>query len=501
MGAAATGAPAQALDLASTSIAQLLSAQSAGQVTCVQIAQAAQQAVEQLNSRLTVFISLNPNLMQDAARLDAQRAAGTMLPLQCVPLAVKDNIDVQGLHTTGGSVLLKDNLPARDATVVQRLRAAGALVIGKTNLDELAVAGSTISSIAGQTLNPYDPSRFAAGSSGGSSVAVSTGMAMCALGTETVNSLRNAASSAGVVAVRTTHGVLSRAGSIPLSSTMDVVGPICKSVNDAARMLAVMNGAVAAGPHDATAQGLKSPYGVEGLDTAGMQGKRLGVLTNLFGRDAEHEGVNTVLHDALRKLQAAGAEIVQIDDAEFDSDTSSRRLNVSNYEFPALFNTWLAGITPVEGVANVRDYYDAHKFPVSTMGGFMDNAVKWKNPLDMPEYRAQLEYRDAMRRKVLGLMDDLKLDALVYPSQKRPPLKLDDKPRPERNGVFASALGFPAVDLPAGFTVATAQAPQGLPVGMDLMGRPYDDMALLRTASAVERVLQGRREPGVAVVR
>ncbi|HTK02689.1 MAG TPA: amidase [Bordetella sp.] len=491
-------APAHAVDLASSSIADLIHAQAGNRLSCVDIAKASLQRIDQLNGQLKAFISVNPNLLADAAALDARRRDGASLPLHCVPVALKDNIDAVGFATTGGSVLLKGNRPARDAEVVERLRKAGALIVGKTNLDEFAVAGSTISSVLGQTLNPYDVTRFAAGSSGGSAVAVSTGMAVCALGTETVNSLRNAAASAGVVAMRSTHGIVSRTGTIPQSSTMDVAGPICKSVADAARMLAVLAGRDYRDPATTAYEGLAEPLNAAGPLPAPLAGKSFGVLKSLFGNSPEHEPVNAVIAAALARLKDAGAEIVEIDDTEFDSDVSSQRLNVSNYEFRPLFEAWLASISAVPGMASVDDYYRQGRYPKSTMEKFLQNAVAWKNPLEMPAYKESLAYRASLRTKVLDMMARLHLDALVYPSQKRPPLLLDDKPRPERNGIFASALGFPAIDVPAGFTAATREAPVGLPVGLDLMGRPYDDARLLSLALAIEEKLRARREPALA---
>jgi amidase len=480
------------------SISQILQAQSNGSLTCVAIAQHSLAEIHRLNSTLKVFITVNPNLMSDAAKLDALRRAGTVLPLHCVTIAVKDNIDVAGMPTTGGSVLLAHNRPTHDADVVRRLRAAGALFVGKANLDELAVAGSTISSLGGQTLNPYDTTRFAAGSSGGPAVSASTGISTCSIGTETVNSLRNAASSAGVVAVRTTHGLVSRTGVIPQSSSMDVVGPLCRNVEDTVRMLEQMAGRDPSDPQTTANEGLHTRIALANLHAVDLKGVRIGVLEHLFSTQPDGAPVNDILQSALDKLRAAGAQIVPIEDPEFDSATSSERMNVANYEFRPLFDAYLASIKPVPGVANTQDYYNAHRFPEQTMGPFLKNAVSWRDPLHMPDYLAALQYTVTFKAKVLRLMDAQKLDALVYPSQKRPPLLLTDKPRAERNGVFASALGFPAVDLPAGFTKPTANAPEGLPIGIDLFARPYDDMKLLNLALAIETTLNARRSPPLA---
>jgi amidase len=481
------------------SISQALQAQANGSLTAVAIAQRSLAEIHRLNPTLKAFITVNPNLMSDAAKLDALRRAGTVLPLHGVTIAVKDNIDVAGMPTTGGSVLLAHNRPTHDADVVRRLRAAGALFVGKTNLDELAVAGSTISSLGGQTLNPYDTTRFAAGSSGGSAVSASTGISTCAIGTETVNSLRNAASSAGVVAVRPTHGLVSRRGVIPQSSSMGssmgIVGPICRNIEDTVRVLEHMTGHDASDAETTANEGLHMPIALENLHAADLKGVRLGVLKHLFSAEPDGAPVNDIMQVALDKLRAAGAQIIPIEDPEFDSATSTERLNVSNYEFRPLFDAYLASNRRIHGVGSTQDYYDAHRFPEKTMGEFLKNAVSWRDPLHLPDYLAALQYTSTFKTKVLGLMDMQNLDALIYPSQKRPPILLTDKPRPERNGVFASAMGLPAVDLPAGFTEPTAGAPKGLPVGLDLLARPYDDMRLLDLAKAIETTLAARRSP------
>ncbi|WP_052097412.1 amidase [Achromobacter sp. RTa] len=490
----ADAAAARAPGPGAMSIAQILQAQASGQLSCVDIALNMLNTIKLRDSGLKALLSVNQNLIADAEKLDELRRAGTLLPLHCVPIAVKDNIDMEGMATTGGAEQLRGNVAREDADALRRLRDAGALLMGKTNLDELAVSGSTISSLGGQTLNAYDPARFAAGSSGGSAVAVTTGMSLCALGTETVNSLRNAASSAGVVALRSTPGLVSRRGVIAQSSTMDVVGPICRSVDDIARLLAVM-----AEPRPAGAEAARAAAELQaGPPTpARLAGKRFGVLANLSGKGPEHESVNAIIRKALDALRAQGVQIVEIDDAEFDSDLSSKRLNVANYEFGPLFEAFLARLPTGAGPASLRAYVDAGRYPAG-MGKFLQQSLAWQAPLAMPEYREALRYGDSLRGKVLGLMETQALDALVYPAQKRPPLAVGETPRPERNGIFASALGLPAIDLPAGFTPPDAGAPVGLPVGLDLLARPGDDARLLGLAMAVEQTLQARREPPAA---
>jgi amidase len=482
----------QSMNLNSASVSELLAEQAAGRLTCTAIAQHVSARIAAINPRLNAFITVNPKLEEQAKALEEERQRGALLPLHCIPVAVKDNINTKDLRTTGGSVLLAQVTPSEDGAAVARLRAAGALIVGKTNLDELAVAGATISSLGGQTLNPYDQSRFAAGSSGGSAVAVATGMATLAVGTETVNSLRNAANSAGVVAIRPTHGLVSRTGVIPLSTTMDVVGGVGRTVADASSLLSVLVGRDFADPATSAVEGLASPI-VTHPEAANLAGKRIGVLRNLMGGGPEHQAVNAVFTAAIAKAKAAGAEIIEIEDQDFDSEASYASLNINNYEFKPLFERYLASL-PDSPVKTVQDYVAAGKYP-ATMETYLANALKWKAPLESDKY---LEIRSnilSFRRKTQELMRRERLDALAYPMQKRPSLKLTDTPLPERNGIFASALGFPAVDLPAGFTPPEPGAPIGIPVGIDLMAMPFQDAALISLAAGFERVLKANRPP------
>jgi amidase len=480
------------MNLNSASVSELLSEQAAGRLTCTAIAQHVSARIAAINPRLKAFITVNPKLEDQAKTLEEERQRGSLRPLHCIPVAIKDNFNTKDLPTTGGSVLLVGVTPSEDSAAVAQLRAAGALIVGKTNLDELAIAGVTISSLGGQTLNPYDQSRFAAGSSGGSAVAVATGMATLAVGTETVNSLRNAANSAGVVAIRPTHGLVSRVGVIPVSTTMDVVGGFGRTVADASTLLSVLVGRDFADPATSAVEGLASPI-VTHPETANLAGKRIGVLRNLMGRGPEHQAVNAVFNAAIAKAKAAGAEIIEVEDQDFDSEASYASLNINNYEFKPLFERYLASL-PDSPVKTLQDYVAAGKYP-ATMETYLANALKWKAPLESEKYFEILSNILAFRRKTQDLMRRDRLGALAYPMQKRASLKLTDAPRPERNGIFASALGFPAVDLPAGFTPPEPGAPIGVPVGIDLMAMPFQDASLISLAAGLERVLKAGRPP------
>ncbi|CAE6864824.1 Glutamyl-tRNA(Gln) amidotransferase subunit A [Paraburkholderia aspalathi] len=280
-------------------IQEALQAQPNGSLACMAIAQHSLTQIQRLNPTLKVFITVNRNLKSDAAKLDALRRTGTALPLHCITIAVKDNIDVAGVPTTRGSALVAHNRPTHDAEAVRRLRAAGALFVGKTNPDELGVADSVISSLGGKTLNPYDTTCFAAGSSDGSAMSASTGISICSIGTETVNSLCNAASSAGVVAVRKTHGAFSRSGVIPQSSSMNssmgIGGPICRNIEDTVRVLEHMAGRDLRHPQTTANEGPHMPIALENLHAADLKGVRLGILIHLLSTEPDGAPVNDIM--------------------------------------------------------------------------------------------------------------------------------------------------------------------------------------------------------------
>ena len=246
-----------------------------------------------------------------------------------MPIALKDNIATADMPTTGGAVALREMRPAYDAPVVASLRAAGALILGKTNLDELAIFGSTISSLGGQTLNPYDRTRTAAGSSGGSAVAVTIGIVVAALGTETVNSVRGPATATGVVGMRSTRGVVSRDGVIPLSPTMDGVGVLARNVTDTAVVLEIIKGRDPRDPNTGSAEALPDAAFAAAARTGSVSGQRIGVLRTLFGADADNAEVNAVLEAVLAPAATAGAVVVDIQRWSLrhqDNERSTNRL-------------------------------------------------------------------------------------------------------------------------------------------------------------------------------
>lgn len=462
-------------------IASVLRAIHAGRLSSVALAEACLARAD-ASRDLKAFLRLNPRLLDEAMEMDRLRERGTVFPLHGLTFAVKDNIETEGIETTAGAVALSGYVPGRDAHAVARLRAAGALVVGKTNLDELALSGSTLSSLGGQTLNPFDRTRTPAGSSGGSAVAVAVGACAFALGTETVNSIRNPAHACGIAGLRPTAGLVSRAGAIPVSPTMDVVGPMGACVEDVATVFRVMAGY---DPRDPVTERFLSynaaQLGPHRWPAAG--GLRVGVARGLFGRDAEHEGVNRVFEDALERLRQAGVGVVDVEDSMFDTVRLYDDLAIHAYEFRCAFDGWLASLGARLPVRDFESYVADGRWPSSTMGRFVDMVHgKRKHDLGL----ACAERLDNIRRakaRLQVLMDELSLDALAYPIQQRPAAATGEPARADKNGVLASALGWPALNVPVGFTNPHGGVP-ALPVGLDLLGRPFSEPVLFAIGQA-----------------
>jgi len=331
------------------------------------------------------ILTLNPKALAEADRLDAERATGAtgapVGPLHCVPLVLKDNFNTADLPTTGGSASLAGMLPPADAFVVAKLRNAGAIILGKSNMHEFALSGTTVSSLGGQTLNPYDLTRTSGGSSGGTGTAVAANLALAGTGSDTVNSIRSPASASALVGIRPTKGLVSRAGIMPVSETQDAIGPITRTVADAARLLEVMAGYDQNDASTASSIG-NTPVGyIQFLKPGSLHGARVGLLKTLLGSDSEHQEVNSVIAAAMVALEGGGAELIEVDAPALDTG----RLNVDNdvqkYEFKALLNAYLAAFfnAPAKSLAEI---IASGKFHKPSLEKFLFSAQSFANGLE-----------------------------------------------------------------------------------------------------------------------
>jgi Asp-tRNA(Asn)/Glu-tRNA(Gln) amidotransferase A subunit family amidase len=487
----AAAAPAGAFALEEADVATIHAAFAAGRLSCVQLVRAYLDRIEQYDDQgpaLNAIIAINPTALETAAEMDRVPARARR-PLHCIPVVVKDNYNTADMPTTGGSVTLARSRPASDAFVVARLRQAGALILAKSNLTELARGGTTVSSLGGQTRNPYDLTRTPGGSSGGTGAAIAANFAVLGTGSDTGQSIRSPASAQSLVGLRPTRGLVSRDGIIPFSTTQDEAGPITRTVEDAARMLDAIAGYDPADPITAFGRDKIPPTYTASLDRDGLRGKRLGALLDVFGSGAVHREVNAAMHGALEKLAAAGATVVRVNIAGLDALT--RDLDLGGYEFRAAFDKYLSRLGPAAPVKTLDEFIARGEFHPSLKAGL--DAAQRAGTAD-PEYKARLLRRLDLRQAVMMAMAEHRLDALVYPHQRRL-VALIGEDQLERNGVLSNGTGFPALTVPGGFSPATASAPIGVPIGLELLGPDWSEPALLRIAYAFEKAAPTRNPP------
>lgn len=293
-------------------ISAVHSAMKRGELTCLELVQYYLERINKYDDKLHSIILINPNAEKEAALLDERfKKEGFIGPLHGIPVILKDNVETEDMPTTAGSIALKGFEPHRDAFIVKRLKEAGALILAKANLHEFAIWGETVSSILGPTYNPYDLTRTPGGSSGGTGAAIAADFGIIGIGTDTINSVRSPSSANNLVGIRPTIGMVSRGGIVPYSLTQDTAGPLCRTVEDAARTLSVIAGYDK--DDEITAWAYDKVQNFEnGLDEGTLQGKRIGILRSFFGKEEINKPVNDVMEKALNVLQSAGAELVEI---------------------------------------------------------------------------------------------------------------------------------------------------------------------------------------------
>ena len=492
--------------LAETTIADLQEGLASGAWTTRSIVEAYLDRIDRIDRggpALRSVLETDPDALAAADRLDRERRAGRLRgPLHGIPVLLKDNIDTaDGMTTTAGSLALAGWIPPEDAGVAARLRRAGALLLGKANLSEWANFRSTRSSSGwsgrgGQCRNPYVLDRNPCGSSSGSGAAVSANLAAAAVGTETDGSIVCPSSANGIVGIKPTVGLVSRAGIIPISHTQDTAGPMVRTVRDAAVLLGVLAGPDPRDPATAPAEtrGLAdyTPF----LDPDGLRGARIGVARQFLGF---HDGVDRVVEQALDAMRAAGAVVVDpvaLGDPGAGRNLQAAETDVLLYEFKAGLNAYLARR---DAGAEVRSLADLIAFNERNAEAEMPYfgqerliAAEAKGPLSE---RAYLTARAAARRlsRADGIdrtMDEHRLDAVVAATGG--PAWVTDLVNGDHFGGSSSgypaAAGYPNVTVPAG-------AVHGLPVGLSFFGRAWSEPTLVRLAGAFEQTVQARRPP------
>jgi Asp-tRNA(Asn)/Glu-tRNA(Gln) amidotransferase A subunit family amidase len=475
-------------------VAQIHAALAAGRLTCAELVQSYLDRIEAYDDRgprLTAILAVSPRARADAQAMDRARASGAQLgPLHCIPVVLKDNYGTHDMPTTGGSKTLATLQPPRDAFVVKRLREAGAIILAKSNLHELAWSGTTVSSLGGQTLNPYDLTRTPGGSSGGTGAAIAADFGVIGTGSDTGQSTRSPASANSLVGVRATRGLISRAGIIPVSGTQDEAGPLTRTVEDAARFLDVVAGYDPDDPITAFGAGRRPASYLERLSPDALRGARIGLLLDFMGGDPVHAEVNAVVEAAVKRIETAGATVVRIRIPGLDELT--RDMSLINYEFKAAFERYLADLGAAAPVKTLEEFIGKGEFHPSLRAG-LESAERGGDGGE-DEARRRVLRRHDLRVAVMSALAKDSLDAILYPHQRRLVAAIGEE-QLERNGVLSNATGFPAVTFPGGFSEPKPTAPVGVPVGIELLGPEWSEPRLLALAYAFEQVARVRRAP------
>lgn len=476
---------AQGLEVVEAGIPQLQAAMARGDVTAVQLVDAYLariRAYDQQGPALNAMIRLNPRARDEAAALDAERSAkGPRGPLHGIPVILKDNFDTADLPTSGGSIALASAVPPEDAFVVRKLREAGAVILGKANMHELAAGITTISSLGGQTRNAYDPRRCPGGSSGGTGAAIAASFAAVGWGSDTCGSIRIPAAYGSLFGLRPTQGLVSRSGIIPLSHTQDIAGPLARTVTDLAIAL---DATVGADPSDTVTRRLGNralPRFATALDPRALQGARLGVLTNYFA-DTDDD-VARVIRLGLDAMKARGATVVDITIPDLDSLLSGTRAVDMETKFD--LQDYLAR-NPNAPVRSLSDIVANGLLHAALEARF--RRVDTVSARETEAHRAVLVKQRVVRDRMERLLDSLRLDALVYPTMRQEPALIGQL-QAGSTCQLSAGTGLPALTLPAGFTRA------GLPVGLELLGTSWSDVRLVSLAYAFEQSAPRRRPP------
>ena len=503
---AAAAPPVRAFELEERTIAELQAAMSSGEHTARSLVSLYLERIDELDRQgpaLRHVLDLNPDAVAIADTLDAERKAGRLRgPLHGIPVVVKDNIDTADrMTTTAGSLALEGSIAARDAFIVERLRAAGAIIVAKTNLSEWANfrstrASSAWSSRGGQGRNPYALDRSPCGSSSGTGGAVAASYAAVGVGTETDGSVVCPAAAMALVGIKPTLGLVSRSGIIPIAHSQDTAGPMARTVTDAALLLGTLTGPDPRDAETAPSRGHIADY-TAGLDPGGLRGARIGIpRRRLFGYSEE---TDRIAETAIAALKDAGAVIVDPADIPHLGEYDDSEFTVLLYEFKADLNAYLAGLGPnarIRSLADAIRFNDEHRDRVMPFfGQEIFHMAEAKGPLTEKEYLDALaKNRELSRTKGIDeVMTRHRLDALVAPTG-HPVWPIDLVNGDHFLGAsstVAAVAGYPHITVPMGHAF-------GLPVGLSFIGRAWSEPTLIRLAYAYEQLTKVRRPPDFA---
>lgn len=477
--------PAYAYDVFEKSITDLQKSLASGEATSRELVEgylARINAYDQAGPKINAIVALNPKALEEADALDKERGRKKLRgPLHGIPVLVKDNYETVGMPTTAGTMALATYMPATDSYAVKRLKAAGAIILGKTTMHELAAGIVTVSSLTGLTKNPYDPTRSPGGSSGGTGAAIGASFAAAGMGSDTCGSIRIPSAFQNLMGLRGTRGLSSRDGIVPLSSTQDIGGPLARSVTDLAIML---DATVGADPNDAITAESKGhiPKSYRAALVAdGLKGARIGVVRFLYGNAPEDRDYGSVVDAALAKMKAQGAEVMDITIPGLEEALKDSSL--INAEFRGDLDAFLAKRpkAPVHSFAEIFDHGLVHE-------QLFDRRALWEK-VDEAVVKRAWEKRKAALDLVKETLEKNKLDALAYPTITRLPNLLGPQANGGQTCQLSAATGLPAMAVAVGFGA------EGTPVGLELLGAPFAESTLLKLAYGWEQAEHPRKPP------
>ena len=479
-------------------IAQVHDAMRAGRLTCRGLVDAYIRRINAFDKNgpaINAIVTMNPDATKDADELDRRFAQSGMTgPLHCVPMIVKDNFETKGLQTTDGALAFAGYQPKEDATQVARVKAAGAIVLAKSNMAEWAFSPvETISSILpGYTRNPYALDRVTAGSSGGTAASIAASFGLVGFGSDTGDSIRGPASHQSLVGIRSTMGLTSRAGIFPLNMRADVAGPIARTMEDAVKVFQVIVGEDPRDPATAAAKGRAIPDYSKSLDANGLKGAVIGVLHEAYDRNSTDPEIVRIFQAALEDLRRQGATV--IDPAKVDELAGVRRPGGSGQcmGFKYDLNHFLADRRGQVPMADLSAILKSRGFHPSVQKRLEDADTGSENGPDSPACQADTAYRQQFGEAVVKAMDRLKLDAFVYPTWSNPPRLIGDLNTPggDNSQIYSPTSGFPAINVPMGYSRGGT-----LPVGMTFYGRAWSEDKLIKLSYAYEQATKHRHPP------
>ena len=493
----------KAFDLDEVTVDGLQQAMQSGRLTARSIAEKCLGRIEEADKHgpgVNAVIETNPEALDIAEELDRERKAqGARGPLHGIPVLIKDNIATRDrMMTTAGSLALEGAKPPKDSFVAKKLREAGAVILGKTNLSEWANIRSSHSTSGwsgrgGLTRNPYALDRNPCGSSSGSGAAVSANFCALAIGTETDGSIVCPSGVNGIVGIKPTVGLVSRAGIVPIAHSQDTAGPMARTVTDAAILLGALTGVDADDPATSSSQGKALTDYTKFLDPHGLRGSKIGVVRKSFGIS---DAVDALMNQAIEEMKRQGAAIVDPADIENMEQVGEPEFQVLLYELKADLNSYLAALgptAPVHTLAEIIEFNERHREKEMPYFG-QDTFIKAqaKGPLTEKAYLDALEKDHLLTRKqgIDAVMEKFQLDALIAPTGG--PAFLTDLVDGDHDvggsSTPAAVAGYPNITVPAGFIFS-------LPVGISFFGRAYSEPTLIKLAYSFEQTTRHRRAP------